>query len=395
MLGRRVDVHDEGDLVDVDAASGDVGGHQHAGAALGEALEVALAGVLRQVAVELDRRDAGLGELLGELLRAVLGAGEQQRAVAASGERVHDRRLVRGGHGEHVVRHRADRGDLGVDRVDDRAVEEALDEDVDALVERGGEQQALTLGGGRVHQAAHDGEEAEVGHVVGLVEDGDLHLVERAVTLLDEVLEAAGAGDDDVDAGAQRGDLRVLADATEDGDHLEVGGGGERRQGLGDLVGELTGGHQHQRTGPLRLTLGLGVRQAHHGGQREGERLAAAGAATAEHVTARHRVGQGGALDGERCGDAAACEHVGERLRHAQLGEGVDHHDGGAARGRRVRGGRLAGATGLTGLVGDGRGATTTALLGARAAAGTGGGGHDEGVLPEVVAVDAWPPSLG
>ena len=109
-----------------------------------------------------------------------------------------------------------------------------------------------------------------------------------------------------------------------------------------------------------------------------------------------HRVGQGGALDRERGRDAAAGEHVGERLRHAELGERVDHHD-------REYGSVPAcsgwlgsvGAAGLAGLVGDGRGATaTTALLGARAAAGTGGGGHDEGVLPEVVAVDAWPPSL-
>ena len=45
-----------------------------------------------------------------------------------------------------------------------------------------------------------DGQEAEVGHVVGLVEDGDLDVVEGAVTLADQVLEPAGAGDDDVDA---------------------------------------------------------------------------------------------------------------------------------------------------------------------------------------------------
>ena len=39
--------------------------------------------------------------------------------------------------------------------------------------------------------------------MVGLVEDGDLDLAEVAVTLADEVLEAAGAGQDDVDALAQ------------------------------------------------------------------------------------------------------------------------------------------------------------------------------------------------
>ena len=39
----------------------------------------------------------------------------------------------------------------------------------------------------------------------------------RDVALADEVLEPAGAGDDDVDAAAERRDLRVLADAAEDG----------------------------------------------------------------------------------------------------------------------------------------------------------------------------------
>ena len=46
------------------------------------------------------------------------------------------------------------------------------------------------------------GQEAEVGHVVGLVEHGDLDRVEVDVALLHEVFEAAGAGHDDVDAGA-------------------------------------------------------------------------------------------------------------------------------------------------------------------------------------------------
>ena len=48
-----------------------------------------------------------------------------------------------------------------------------------------------------------DGQEAEVGHVVGLVEHGDLDGAEVAVTLLDQVLEPAGAGEHDVDALAQ------------------------------------------------------------------------------------------------------------------------------------------------------------------------------------------------
>ena len=102
----------------------------------------------------------------------------------------------------------------------DRVVQVALDQDVDAGVERGGEQHALPVAGGLVEQAADDRQEAEVGHVVGLVEDGDLHRAEVDVAGLHVVGEPAGAGDDDVDAGAQALDLRVGAHAAEDGQRL-------------------------------------------------------------------------------------------------------------------------------------------------------------------------------
>ena len=56
VLGRRVGVDDQADVVDVDAARGDVGGDQRLGGAVGEGREVSGPGVLRQVAVQVDRR---------------------------------------------------------------------------------------------------------------------------------------------------------------------------------------------------------------------------------------------------------------------------------------------------------------------------------------------------
>ena len=83
VLHGRVDVHDELDVVDVHTASGDVGGHEHAHAAVTECRKVAVARVLRQVAVQVDGRNPGCRELLRELLRLVLGAGEQDAAALA------------------------------------------------------------------------------------------------------------------------------------------------------------------------------------------------------------------------------------------------------------------------------------------------------------------------
>ena len=102
-------------------------------------------------------------------------------------------------------------------------LQEPLDHDVDRLVQGRGEQQPLTIARRPVEQTAYGGKEAEVGHVVGLVEDGDLDRAERAVALADQVLEPAGAGHDDVDAAAQALHLGVLPDAAEDGAGAEAG----------------------------------------------------------------------------------------------------------------------------------------------------------------------------
>ena len=319
VLGRRVDVHDQRDLVHVDATSSDVGGHEYLRRPLGEGLQVALACILREVAVQFHCRDASHRELLGQLLRPVLGAGEQQRPFLASGQGSHHVGLVGLCHGEHVVGHRADRSDRRVHGVDDRVDQVALHENVDAVVERGGEQQALAGGGRGVHQPLHAGQEAEVGHVVGLVEHCDLHMAERAEALLDEVFEAPGAGDDDVDALLQCLHLRLLADATEDGGDAQAHGGGQGSDGLGDLVGEFTCGHQHHAA-RLAGVLGGGAGSGQRGYQwdAEGDGLAAARATAAQHVAASHGVGKCGGLNGERGGDAAVCKGLHDRCRYAE-----------------------------------------------------------------------------
>ena len=117
---------------------------------------------------------------------------------------------------EHVVGHRGDRRVRLVDGVQHFGCAGTLDQLVDAVVEGRAEQQALAVGRRGRQDAGDAGQEAEVGHVVGLVEHGDLDGVEGDEALLHQVLEAAGAGDDDVDAGLERGDLAVLRDAAED-----------------------------------------------------------------------------------------------------------------------------------------------------------------------------------
>ena len=179
------------------------------------------------------------------------------------------------------------------------------------------------LRGVAVEEPAYGGQEAEVGHVVGLVEHGDLDRAEVAVTLVDQVLEPARAGEDDVDAAAQALDLRVLADAAEDGRVVRPAACGERARAPASIWPTSSRvGRQDQRA---RAACGCGRRpdsaSRATSGQQERVGLAGAGAAAAEDVAAGERVGQRGGLDGSGRGDAALREDGGEVGGDAEVGE--------------------------------------------------------------------------
>ena len=258
----------------------------------------------------------------------MLGAREQQRATLAGGELLHDGALVGIRDREDVVLHvRLGRG-VRVDRVRDRVHQVATHEDVDTVVERGGEQQALAARSGLVEDALHAGEEPEVGHVVGLVEHGDLDVVEAHVALVHQVLEATGARDDDVHALLERTHLRTLGHAAEDGRGRQAGSAGERRDGGVHLGRQLTGGEQDERPRVARTNPAPGLGQTRHERKGEGDGLAGSGAATAQHVAAGQRVGQGRRLDREGLEDALLREDGDEVRGDAELGERRDDRAG-------------------------------------------------------------------
>ena len=185
-----------------------------------------------------------------------------------------------------------------VHRMDRRVTEKAPHEHVDGLVQGGGEQHPLAFRRGGLHQPPHHRQESEVGHVVGLVEHADFHIVQVAVPLLDEIGQPPRAGDDDVHPVAQGRDLRVLPDAAEDGGDRQVHGRGQRREDRVDLAGQFPGRYQDQaaRAAGQRVPVG----QARDERDREPQRLAGTGPAPAQDVQPGQRVGQRGGLDRER-----------------------------------------------------------------------------------------------
>jgi hypothetical protein len=105
-------------------------------------------------------------------------------------------------------------------------------------------------------------------HPVRLVEDEDPDPVELDRAALDQVLEAAGRGDQDVGSAGQLA-LALDARASVDGRDRERPGVGQRPDRVDDLAGELARRRQHEGARPgIR---GLEPLHERHG---EGDRLA-------------------------------------------------------------------------------------------------------------------------
>ena len=158
---------------------------------------------LAQAAVQRGREDALLAQLLGDAVGAELGAHEDHRATRSVRDLGRDDLLVLRVDEEHVVRHRRDRGLRVVGRVGDGVGEVALDQPVDAPVEGRREEQPLATLGEQVEDRRDLREEAHLGHVVGLVEDGDPDVAELDGAALDEVVQTARCGDEQVDAAVE------------------------------------------------------------------------------------------------------------------------------------------------------------------------------------------------
>ena len=165
-------------------------------------------------------------------------------------------------------------------------------------------------------------DEAEVEHLVGLVEDDVARRGEDQRAAAHQVHHPADRGDDDVGAGAQ---LRLLGfdrGAAEDGDDLDVEVLGVGAQRLGHLDAELAGRRQHDR---LHLVVvGIEVLQQR---QAEGRGLAGAGLRLADHVVAAEQLGDRLVLDRRRLVEAELVERLLDLRREAELFEG-DHFDG-------------------------------------------------------------------
>ncbi|CAB4567660.1 unannotated protein [freshwater metagenome] len=201
----------------------------------------------------------------------------------------------------------------------------AVDELVHAVVESRTEKHALAVGRCRIQNARDNRQEAEVGHVVGLVENGDLNRVEKEQLLLHEVFESTGRRDDDVHAFFQGGDLTVLRDATKDDRGLQLVGRSQRLESRVNLRRELASRRKNQSDGMPRATTTArqGCSQSCRHRDAERKRLARTGLSTTENVSPGQGVRKGVDLNGERSINARLLENRDERSWHTKCAKWV------------------------------------------------------------------------
>ncbi|MCY1228928.1 hypothetical protein D9M72_412750 [compost metagenome] len=302
------------DVVDVDAAGGDVGGHQDVNLVVAEGPEGLLPGTLAKVAVNGGRSEPAVHQFFGHLGGGALGLGEDDGAATAAclQDAGHHFDLV---HAVGAVDQLADVA-LGqalivrISRTDVRGLGHVAAGHGDDRAGHGcREQQGLADGGGPCNQCLDVRQEAEVQHFVGLVEDDDLDVLQAQVLLLVQVDQAAGGADNDLDALLQGIHLRLIGAAAVNGRNAGVALPGGVFQVLGNLDGELPGWHDHQRLRSARdcQLVEAGVVASHHALQRgdaEAQGLAGARLGLADDVVAGEGHRQRHSLDGEGVGDS-------------------------------------------------------------------------------------------
>ena len=348
VVGDRVVDH-VGHVVDVDAARRDIRRDEHVLLARLERGHGALARLLAHVAVHGARVEAAVVQLVDELLRGALGAREDDGLAAALG--LQDARddlvlVERVGAVDEVLDVRLRETLVRVGGADVNGVrhEPARKRD-DRTGHRRRVEHRVADGCDLREDLLDVGQEPEVEHLVGLVEDdlGRVRQVEQA--LIAQVDQSARGADDDLRTGLELIDLALVRLAAVDRDDARRAVGGEHVHVLVDLDGELARRHDDEG-----FDAGSGIEaEALDDRDAEAERLAGTGLGLTDDVLAGKAERDGLLLDREGIHDALGCQCLDDVGVDAHLCE--SRHDTCLSGGERPPGERVHALHSATGAV--------------------------------------------
>ena len=286
------------DAFHVEAAGGDVGGDEDVDLAVLEILDGLLALRLLHVAVDRGGGQTARLQFLGELIGGQLGAREHQHRVVGLGFEDAGQR-IEFVHAADEPETLADVGRGGGFRSNGdfrRVTQIGLGDAADLAGHGRREQRDLTRFRHFLQHGLDIVDEAHAQHFVGFVQHQRLEFRQVQGAAVEMIDDPARGADHDMHAALQRLQLRVVALAAVDRQHVEAGNlVGVTLEGFGDLDREFAGGREHQH---LRLAL-LQI-QPRQQRQREGSGLAGAGLGLPEHVATGQQRRNGRGLDRRR-----------------------------------------------------------------------------------------------
>ena len=320
---RNFKVDDVGHTRHVDTARSDIGRNQQLDLALTERLQRGGALTLALVAMDRESVDPGTFQEAHDAVGPMFGAGEDQRAVDifALEHQMEQRLLFRLVHEDRALAHTLCGGRLRRDADLDRIIEELGGERLDFLGHGGREEEILPFARQHLGDALQGMNETHVHHLVGFVEDEDFRVLDGEGALVDQIEQAAGRCDDDVDATGQHADLLVDRHAAEYGLDAQLEEAAIVAEALRDLRGQFAGRRQHQHTAALeRRDLGV-AGEIVEAGQRERRRLARAGLRDAAQILAFQQRRNGFLLDRRRGDVIFGGERLHDRLSQTKFVE--------------------------------------------------------------------------
>ena len=331
----EVVVDDEGEVVDIDPAGGDVGGHEPAEGPALEAVHDPRPLRLGHATVEPLGGTAAVEQPVGEFVDHPLRVAKHEAAarIVEIDEAAERGRLgVMADLVEHLIdRRRASvTGPVDADLAGGAGM--MLDEATDRRREGGGEEHRLAVGRRGGEKLLEILAEAHVEHPIGLVEDEDLDSGEIEAAATEEIDEPPWRADDDLRPPSQIGELSIVGGPTVDRHGADpLLEGGEFLRLRCDLSRQLARGDEDQH---LRLLRGridpLDRRDA------ERRRLPGAGLRLTDNVRAAEERGDGAGLDLGRDEPAELLDRADKFWRDAERRE---RHGRSAVRGIRGDGG--------------------------------------------------------
>ncbi len=319
----QIEIDHVADPGNVDPARRDVGRDQHFHLAGAEHGDGPFALRLRLVAVDRARGDTGRGQLADDLVGAMLGAAEDERAL--------DRLLLQNHRQQRRLFRLIDEGDALFDALDrgrhrshrnfGRIGQITVGEFLDRARHGGREEQGLALGRDQSDDPLQCVDEAQIEHLIGFVEDQNFELAKAQRALLDKVEQSARSGDENVETAGDFADALVIGHAAENGADGQLHELAISARAAGDLSGQLTGRSEHQHADLAGLEIFAIGGQPVERWKNEGSGLAGAGLGDAQQVATGQKRRDGLKLDRGRDSVIGVLKRIEHRLGKPECSE--------------------------------------------------------------------------